>query len=112
MEISLRPKMNHVDLYQQTDRAKQTLNGGEPVTLTVLLRGRETYMIDYAKTMLEKIVGELQHVGTAEEIQVNKTATITYVTVTVTPRRLGGADILSLRSPDEGGPGALVEVPV
>lgn len=58
-EIRLRPKIERHDLEVKLRRAKEFLEEGNKVQLTMMFRGREIAFQERARDMLREVVGEL-----------------------------------------------------
>ncbi len=65
-ELRLRPKTEDHDLMVKVRKAKEFLEEGDRVQITMLFRGREMAHVDVGKTLLERFAVEIQETGKVE----------------------------------------------
>jgi translation initiation factor IF-3 len=65
-EIRFRPKIGIHDYETKKGRVVEFLNGGHRVKVTVMFRGREMHHTELGARLLERLVGDLDGIGSVE----------------------------------------------
>lgn len=66
-EIRLRPSINEHDIKVKLKRARNFLEHGDRVLVTMNFRGREMVHLDRAKELIQRITDELEEVAKIEK---------------------------------------------
>ena len=65
-EIRLRPKINEHDYQFKVKHARNFLEHGYKVKFTIMFRGREIERKEFAKTLAQKLIDDLEDIGKIE----------------------------------------------
>lgn len=68
-EVKLSPKTEEHDLQYKIQHIKRFLNEGNRVKITILFRGREIDHPDIAQRVIDRILGDLEGLGTVDQSQ-------------------------------------------
>jgi len=66
-EVKYRPKIDEHDFEYKTNHAREFLEGGDKVKVTIMFRGREMAHPEFGKEIIKRVVGELEDVGAPEQ---------------------------------------------
>jgi translation initiation factor IF-3 len=67
-EVKLRPRTDDHDVQFKTNNIKRFLEGGDKVKVSIMFRGREMAHPQQGRTLLERIVNDLQAVAIVEQM--------------------------------------------
>jgi translation initiation factor IF-3 len=67
-EIKLRPKTEEHDYQFKTQHVRRFLEEGHKTKVTVVFRGREIAHAELGRRMLDRIVADMQDIGTLEQV--------------------------------------------
>ena len=67
-EVKLRPRTDDHDVQFKTNNIKRFLEGGDKVKVGIMFRGREMAHPQQGRTLLERIVNDLQAVAIVEQM--------------------------------------------
>ncbi|NLC69889.1 MAG: translation initiation factor IF-3 [Desulfuromonadaceae bacterium] len=65
-EVKLRPKTEEHDLQFKIKNAKRFLEDGDKVKMTIMFRGREVTHPEFGTALLDKVIKELEGIGSVE----------------------------------------------
>lgn len=82
-EIKLRPKTEEHDYQFKTQHVRRFLEEGHKTKVTVVFRGREIAHAELGRRMLDRIVADMQDIGTLEQVPQQEGRNMTMV---LTPR--------------------------